>query len=32
VKVYGTGSTTVEALRGVTVDFPRGGFTAVMGP
>jgi putative ABC transport system ATP-binding protein len=32
VKVYGSGSTRVEALRGVSVDFPRGGFTAVMGP
>jgi putative ABC transport system ATP-binding protein len=29
---YGTGSAAVDALRGVTVDFPRGQFSAVMGP
>src|SRR4051812_19300868 len=32
VKVYGSGSTQVTALSGVTVELPRGGFTAVMGP
>jgi putative ABC transport system ATP-binding protein len=32
-KVYGkTEATRVEALAGVTVDFERGGFTAIMGP
>jgi putative ABC transport system ATP-binding protein len=31
-KVYGEGETTVTALGGVSVDLPRGGFTAVMGP
>ena len=31
-KVYGTGSTAVRALDGVSVDFPVGEFTAVMGP
>jgi putative ABC transport system ATP-binding protein len=31
-KVYGTGQTAVNALDGVSLDFPRGGFTAVMGP
>jgi putative ABC transport system ATP-binding protein len=31
-KTYGTGDTAVSALRGVTVDFVRGTFTAVMGP
>ena len=31
-KVYGTGDTAVRALDGVSVDFPVGEFTAVMGP
>jgi ABC-type lipoprotein export system ATPase subunit len=32
VKVYGTGDTAVTALDDVTVEFPAGGFTAIMGP
>jgi putative ABC transport system ATP-binding protein len=32
VKRYGHGATAVEALRGVSVDFDRGSFTAIMGP
>lgn len=32
VKVYGTGDTAVRALDGVSVDFPVGRFTAIMGP
>ncbi|MGP3981750.1 ABC transporter ATP-binding protein [Streptomyces sp. KR80] len=32
VKVYGTGETRVRALDGVSVDFPAGCFTAIMGP
>ncbi|MFE5893358.1 ABC transporter ATP-binding protein [Streptomyces sp. NPDC056462] len=32
VKVYGTGDTGVRALDGVSVDFPVGRFTAIMGP
>jgi putative ABC transport system ATP-binding protein len=32
VKVYGAGETQVTALAGVSLDLPRGGFTAVMGP
>ena len=32
VKVYGRGANAVRALDGVSVDFPTGGFTAVMGP
>ena len=32
VKRYGAGDTAVDALRGVSVDFPRGQFAAVMGP
>src|SRR3954466_7268260 len=29
---YGAGDAAVDALRGVSLDFPPGGFTAVMGP
>jgi len=29
---YGAGDTAVEALRGVSLDIPQGGLTAVMGP
>jgi putative ABC transport system ATP-binding protein len=32
VKVYGSGATAVRALDGVTVDFPTGRYTAIMGP
>ncbi|MEV7239474.1 ABC transporter ATP-binding protein [Streptomyces sp. NPDC051020] len=32
VKVYGTGDTEVTALDRVSVDFPAGRFTAIMGP
>jgi putative ABC transport system ATP-binding protein len=32
VKVYGRGDATVRALDGVSIDFARGQFTAVMGP
>ncbi|WP_367325131.1 ABC transporter ATP-binding protein [Streptomyces sp. HUAS ZL42] len=32
VKMYGGGDTAVRALDGVTVDFPAGRFTAIMGP
>lgn len=32
VKTYGTGDACVRALDGVTVDFPAGRFTAIMGP
>jgi putative ABC transport system ATP-binding protein len=32
VKTYGTGDAVVHALSGVTVEFERGCFTAVMGP
>ncbi len=32
VKVYGTGGTEIRALDGVTVGFPAGRFTAIMGP
>jgi putative ABC transport system ATP-binding protein len=32
VKVYGKGDTEVRALDGVTVDFPTGRYTAIMGP
>ena len=32
VKTYGKGQTEVRALDGVTVDFPAGRFTAIMGP
>ncbi|EME21429.1 ABC transporter ATP-binding protein [Rhodococcus triatomae] len=31
-KTYGSGETTVTALGGVTADFARGEFTAIMGP
>lgn len=31
-KVYGSGEARVVALRGVSVDFHRGAFTAIMGP
>src|SRR5829696_2297436 len=31
-RVYGDGDTAVHALRGVSVDFPRGQFAAIMGP
>jgi putative ABC transport system ATP-binding protein len=32
VKTHGTGTATVRALDGVTIDFEAGSFTAVMGP
>ncbi len=32
VKTYGAGDTAVHALAGVTVEFPRQRFTAIMGP
>jgi len=32
VKIYGEGETAVRALDGVTVEFERGRFTAIMGP
>jgi putative ABC transport system ATP-binding protein len=32
VKVYGKGATEVRALDGITVEFERGHFTAIMGP
>ncbi|WP_329396614.1 ABC transporter ATP-binding protein [Streptomyces melanogenes] len=32
VKTYGAGDTEVRALDGVSVDFPAGRFTAIMGP
>lgn len=31
-KVFGAGTNTINALDGITIDFPRGEFTAVMGP
>ncbi len=31
-KIYGRGQTEVRALDGVTVEFPQGQFTAIMGP
>ena len=32
VKIFGSGQTAVRALDGVTVEFPAGRFTAIMGP
>jgi putative ABC transport system ATP-binding protein len=32
VKIYGTGDAEVRALDGISVDFPTGAFSAVMGP
>src|SRR6266516_5307982 len=32
VKIYGTGDAEVRALDGITVEFPAGRYTAVMGP
>ena len=32
IKVYGKGATEVRALDGVTLDFPSGQFSAIMGP
>ena len=32
VKIYGAGDAAVQALRGVTVEFASGAFTAIMGP
>jgi putative ABC transport system ATP-binding protein len=32
VKIYGTGETAVRALNGLSVEFERGRFTAIMGP
>jgi putative ABC transport system ATP-binding protein len=32
VKVYGTGEMLVTALNGVSIDFPAGHYTAIMGP
>jgi putative ABC transport system ATP-binding protein len=29
---YGEGDAAVDALRGITLDFPKGAFTAIMGP
>src|SRR3954471_5662554 len=29
---YGAGDAAVDALRGITLDFPPGAFTAIMGP
>jgi putative ABC transport system ATP-binding protein len=31
-KIYGEGEAAVEALRGIDLTFPTGGFTAIMGP
>ena len=31
-KVYGSGDAAVEALRGITIEFANGEFTAIMGP
>lgn len=32
VKIYGKGDTEVHALRGITIGFPKGQFTSIMGP
>jgi putative ABC transport system ATP-binding protein len=32
LKIFGEGATTVRALGGITLDIPRGEFTAIMGP
>ena len=32
VKIYGEGGAAVRALAGVTVEFPTGRFSAIMGP
>src|SRR5207247_408783 len=32
VKIYGAGDAAVRALDGISVDFPVGAFTAIMGP
>jgi putative ABC transport system ATP-binding protein len=32
VRRFGEGPTAVEALRGISVEFQRGSFTAIMGP
>ena len=31
-RIFGEGEAAVKALDGVTVDFPTGGFAAIMGP
>src|SRR5437764_6943612 len=31
-RTYGEGDAAVDALRGITLDFPVGAFTAIMGP
>src|SRR5512134_3547377 len=31
-KLYGEGDAAVEALRGISIEFARGAFTAIMGP
>ena len=32
VKIYGAGDAEVRALDGISIGFPTGGFSAVMGP